>query len=92
MIGINLTKVKSCTQWVLVVMLTKVQVTELVKYEPKSTNDFDYDDTDVDDETAEKAETHAKMVAAKKAPAAAPVKKGPGRPKKVVEDDDEIPF
>jgi hypothetical protein len=71
------------------VMLTKVQVTELVKYEPKSTNDFDYDDTDLDDEQAEAAETQAKKVASKKAPAA---KGKPGRPKKVADMDDDIPF
>lgn len=74
------------------VMLTKVQITELVKYEPKGQGaDFDYDDTDLDDDQAEAAEAHAKKVAAK---TPAPAAKGkPGRPKKSVADmDDDIPF
>lgn len=68
------------------VMLVAVQVTDLIKYVPKNTNDFDYDDEEeVDDDN---------IPAKNKAPAA--VKGKPGRPaaKKQQDDDmdDDIPF
>ena len=64
------------------VMLIAVQVTDLVKYEPKSTGaDFDYDDeAPVEDE---------RIPAANKAP----TKGKPGRPAKAaVQEDDDMPF
>lgn len=69
------------------VMLVKVQITDLVKYTPKSVNDFDYDDeAPVEDDD---------IPTKNKAPAT-PVKGKPGRkpaPESKFEDmDDDIPF
>jgi len=58
------------------VMLTKVQVTELVKYTPKAGNDFDFDD--ISEEQADRAEAVAKKTAKSK--------------KNVADMDDDIPF
>jgi len=58
------------------VMLTKVQVKNLVKYTPKTNNDFDFDD--ISEEQADRAEAVAKKSVKSKRAAK--------------EEDDEIPF
>lgn len=70
------------------VTLTKVQVTNLIKYEPKGNDDFDFDDEDDSDSDGD---DDNQPVPEKKA--AAPAKGKPGRkPAKVNDMEDDIPF